>query len=390
MPTATPLVTGYYRCTDILYNVSLAMSYRDALLHPEHPLSIEGKVGIHTFLGQFHNGESRYLFSSAQVDYLRYWLHAMNITSEIIPIPSSECLFTPSELSNVEPIAHSSKKSFREAMKKAKKIIKRLEGCDTSLVSWRKTFERVRSFWAAKTGVWCAVDFETWTGDYTHNVITEFGYSYIHWNSDGAEERHSGHFTVKEHRLYRNGQYKVPERRENYNFEEFGTGKSVEVTKAGLKATVSNLIAGMHIHGPIFLVFHDPGEDIKALNRLDAPINAAFYQLPDTMPTEGIFIVDTAVLFGALVGKVNNKSGLEQVCNHLGIKTEFLHNAGNDAYYTLDALREMASGEPLDTQAEKRWPKWNPEPGDATGLAIQLPPTEADSNSDSELEERNY
>lgn len=63
----------------------------------------------------FHNGESRYFFSSAQIDYMRYWLHAMNLTSEIIPLPHSECLVTEAELSTVSPAVHADKRSLRKA-----------------------------------------------------------------------------------------------------------------------------------------------------------------------------------------------------------------------------------------------------------------------------------
>jgi hypothetical protein len=32
------------------------------------------------------------------------------------------------------------------------------------------------------------------------------------------------------------------------------------------------------------------------------------------------------------------------------------HNAGNDAEYTMSALKTMASGPTIDTQREERWP----------------------------------
>lgn len=71
-------------------------------------------------------------------------------------------------------------------------------------------FERVRKFWTAKTGAWCALDFEEWELD--HNITTEFGYSLVYWK-DGAEVKDYTHFTVREGSAYRNGKY-VPENRE--------------------------------------------------------------------------------------------------------------------------------------------------------------------------------
>ena len=62
-------------------------------------------------------GESRLLFSSAQVDYIRYWLHAMQLTKEIIPLPYSDCLLTESNLRNVSPVVYHDGGSLRNAIK---------------------------------------------------------------------------------------------------------------------------------------------------------------------------------------------------------------------------------------------------------------------------------
>ncbi|KAJ7748466.1 hypothetical protein DFH07DRAFT_747279 [Mycena maculata] len=333
----------------------------DALIHPQNPIHVEGVDGIYTFLGMFHNGESRYFFSSAQIDYIRYWLNAMNLTSDIIPLPHSDCFVPKEELSTVAPAVHPDKKTLRKAVDKVKKVSNRLvQGVNVSLLARRTAFERVRKFWTTKVGAWCALDFEEWTGD--HRVVTEFGYSLLHWK-DGVEVKDFKHFTVWEARAMRNGQY-VPENREHYNF-----GTSEEIKKAKLKAKIATLLSELRGHGPIFLVFHDPRGDLETLQRLEAPISGAVSELPDSIPSEGLFIVDTAALFAALMGEGQRTFKLQQVCNQLGIETEWLHNAGNDAFYTLLALREMAEGGPLDTQKEARWPTRK---GMETALTVQL------------------
>jgi hypothetical protein len=97
-----------------------AVLAHDALVHPDNPLrkpkvdGIELYIGQLTFLfiiyslisvqGTFHAGDSRLLFSSAQVDYVRYWLHAMKLTSSIIPMPYSDCMLVESDLRNVSPV----------------------------------------------------------------------------------------------------------------------------------------------------------------------------------------------------------------------------------------------------------------------------------------------
>jgi hypothetical protein len=68
-------------------------------------------------LGTFTTGESRLLFSSAQVDYIRYWLHAMQLTKDVIPLPYSDCLLTVSNLRNVSPVVYPDGFSLRNAIK---------------------------------------------------------------------------------------------------------------------------------------------------------------------------------------------------------------------------------------------------------------------------------
>lgn len=94
-----------------------AILAHDALVHPDNPLHKQGIEGIELFLGTFHNGESRLLFSSAQIDYLRYWAHAMKLTSEIAPLPYSNCLLTMDDLYNVSPVVYKTGGEVRDAVK---------------------------------------------------------------------------------------------------------------------------------------------------------------------------------------------------------------------------------------------------------------------------------
>jgi hypothetical protein len=62
-------------------------------------------------------------------------------------------------------------------------------------------FERVRSFWSERRGVWCALDIEAWDRD--HKMITEFGWSLVRWEMD-QETLEDGHLIVKEYRSFTN------------------------------------------------------------------------------------------------------------------------------------------------------------------------------------------
>jgi hypothetical protein len=134
---------------------------------------------------------------------------------------------------------------------------------------------------------------------------------------------------------------------------------------------------------------------------VEAPLTGLAYMLPDATPDDGIWVIDTGDLFAALEGEPGgNKRGLERICRHLQIPTEWLHNAGNDAHvctlldntestilmcslqYTLLALKTMASGDPVDLQREKRWPNRTGEgtPHAPKGVKVEFKPWEEDSD----------
>jgi hypothetical protein len=125
----TKIIHGFYRYTDIWFEWNQALKYKedgyavkailshDALVHPDHPLRLEGKQGIELSIGTLENGEARLLFSSAQVEYIRYWLHTMGFTKELIPLPYSDCLLTSSRLQNHAPVIFKTGGDLRNSLK---------------------------------------------------------------------------------------------------------------------------------------------------------------------------------------------------------------------------------------------------------------------------------
>jgi len=67
--------------------------------------------------GTFESGETRLLFSSAQVEYVRYWLHAMKLTKALLPIPYSDCLILSSELKHITTHAYPDGGALRGAVR---------------------------------------------------------------------------------------------------------------------------------------------------------------------------------------------------------------------------------------------------------------------------------
>ncbi|KAG9123228.1 hypothetical protein FRC07_000073 [Ceratobasidium sp. 392] len=204
-----------------------------------------------------------------------------------------------------------------------------------------------------------AIDFEGWERE--HTMITEFGWAVVRWEEvegevkEGEEKfrevREEGHWTVKEYAAYRNGTF-VLDNRDRYDF-----GKTEVLSKDAFKSRIGELITKHATEGPLYLIFHDRYGDVKYLQQLQVPGISEIASIPSKPPGPGLYCVDTRDMFAALEGDSAQQRGLERVCALLKIRGfDHPHNAGNDAHFTLEALRAMASGQPLDLQREARWP----------------------------------
>lgn len=69
------------------------------------------------FAGTMLSGQARLLFSSAQVEYIRYWLHAMGLTKTLLPLPSSDYLLNESSIRNWSPVIYRNAAELKKAMK---------------------------------------------------------------------------------------------------------------------------------------------------------------------------------------------------------------------------------------------------------------------------------
>lgn len=304
------------------------------------------------YLGTLSNGEKILLFSSAQINYVRYWLYTVGLTKNIIPLPYSDCLLTDADLKQVTTICFKTGGQLKMEHKSLDKVNKKIKkgAISGGLSNKRDTFENIRTHWQAKQGTWLAIDIEAW--DYMHDEMTEFGWSGVYWD-DGKEVEARGHYRIKEYEHTR--QTFVPNHQDKYQF-----GKTEFIMKKDKTKHIGQLFSQFTERGPVFLIFHgagnDKGGDLKSLKNIKV-IEDYVFPTKD-IPKSGYIVVDTQELFQALEGhESGNTRSLGQVCNQLQIRTQWLHNAGNDAHYTFLALKEMASGDPVDQQRTKRWPQ---------------------------------
>ncbi|KAJ6515797.1 hypothetical protein C8R45DRAFT_1140785 [Mycena sanguinolenta] len=376
---ATVGLTGFYRCTDILYHYHESLKNsrdtvqlqkilnRDAILHPRHPLAatVDGQRGIQAYIGTFNDGEARLLFSSAQVDYLRYWMHAMKLTEQLIPLPYSDCMFLKSSIATATPTVFQSLGALSATSKKLGRMNQHLKE-HPLLVGRRAAFERVRALWSAKQGLWCAVSFAAWEVD--HTALTDVGWALVaSAGGEVTEVREQGHLVVEA-----NQKYKKTELEDGAEYET--------VTKSALNQKLRDLLVRLEQHaGPVFLLSNDASGDVKYLrNTFQIPLpdletelhmlpsSRSTFTSPPTSTPRRLFILEPAELFAALAGNGDAVDhDLARICRRLRVDVSSknggpanVRNAATDAQSLLAALRAMASSGALDAQRDARWPDY--------------------------------
>ena len=154
-----------------------------------------------------------------------------------------------------------------------------------------------------------AFDVET----YEHDKITVLEVGYVLANIDKMEEQEAFHYIIEENLHYSNKDY-VPDNRERF---KFGTSQRMSLVEAADKFQ-------QHIAGVDFLVTHAGHNDEEYLAGCGISL-------------DGRQTFDTQMLALALLTGGPLIYSLKRLLSDLGIEYEedILHNAGNDAVYTL-------------------------------------------------------
>ncbi|KAF3904325.1 hypothetical protein AA313_de0202108 [Arthrobotrys entomopaga] len=180
-----------------------------------------------------------------------------------------------------------------------------------------------------KNYAFLSIDIESW--EKNHDIITEIGLTrYLPEPSNDASARDSEisseHIIIKEHRFYKNGDY-VADASGNFEF-----GNTRYVPLADLKADIASFMNTPSTKERQFiLVGHDVNVDIEYLRKLGCDLEASNFAM----------VFDTVEMWKAMAGSSNGIS-LGRLCAQLDIAAWNLHNAGNDARYTMGAFIELA------------------------------------------------
>ncbi|GAA5860767.1 hypothetical protein JCM1840_001956 [Sporobolomyces johnsonii] len=186
-----------------------------------------------------------------------------------------------------------------------------------------------------------ALDVEFW--EFDQNFLLEFGWTILEYSKDAEgkveERRTNQHVVIKENEHRRNHRF-APDARDHFDF-----GRTLTLPLPTLKSLLHALLASLSSTSPVFLIFHDPNMDLRALAKLGFDVRREFEcDLTRVAQREagqgGVWVVDTQRLFEGWMER-RGQVGLEKACKELEVPTKRLHNAGNDAHYTLDLFERL-------------------------------------------------
>jgi hypothetical protein len=168
------------------------------------------------------------------------------------------------------------------------------------------------------------ISIDTESYEFEHDKLTEFGWSIFKKNGEIIKNRH---LIVKENMEYHNKVY-VPDNRDHYNF-----GKS-EIKE--LKEIIREL--NEDLKKVNYIVGQGINNDIKDLKEINVDISKYKKMRATTVYEYGI--IETMDLYMGY-NTCYKHAKLEDELNNLNISYERLHNAGNDAYYTMKFFVEV-------------------------------------------------
>jgi hypothetical protein len=185
----------------------------------------------------------------------------------------------------------------------------------------KDSWERAQSMFKEKKYLFVAVDVESYERD--HSCILEVGWSMFDSKKNSFMDRH---FCVSEYKYLSNGQF-VPDRKDRFSF-----GKTVW---ANLKRIGSEIVGDLTeetVKGNVVFIGHDIQMDVKYLESMDVDVKGVI---------KPVDYFDTAEMNAARVGKPYERINLGRLLDDLDIENYCLHNAGNDAHYTLLLFLEL-------------------------------------------------
>lgn len=218
--------------------------------------------------------------------------------------------------------------------------------CPKRIKTWK---ESLRLVYSRKHPLVC-VDVEA--HEFSPSKITEIGISVYdprHQQESLFPDITNIHIIIGEHMRLRNSKY-CPD-----NKNRFMGGKSYVLSRVEAGNFISKILQTYLLENDGVLVGHSVAQDLKWIRSLKVQLP----ENPKTVDTMGLFLVTR-----------KNQATLRGILRHVGLPHGYLHNAGNDAYYTLlaaiaycdpnvrkahnlDTFKELQKLTPGEKKAEK-------------------------------------
>ncbi|ORY94070.1 ribonuclease H-like domain-containing protein [Syncephalastrum racemosum] len=250
----------------------------------------------------------------------------MRLVDPSLPAPQMPAT---GEYDQCETIRIMSKKDLAKLRDKASKANKRADKMTTALTN----LDTARRLVHRGRHVIYSIDIEAYELD--HDVMLEIGWCAYDCRRKVFLDQH---YIMSEYRHLVNGKF-VDDVKENFNF-----GTSVWCTqKQALEELRKDLAWSVERDGGYILLGHSLGSDIKFLEK------AGFLWPTRTGETclnmhdcdAVLHQIDTEELYAATIKDLHNPPSLGQTLSNFGIETWHLHNAGNDAHYTMELLWQL-------------------------------------------------
>jgi len=157
-----------------------------------------------------------------------------------------------------------------------------------------------------------------------HDYLTEFGWCLFRKKGEPIKQKH---LIVEEYQGLRNGRY-VPDNKDNYNFGKSEVKRLEDIYKE-LKDDFDKVN---------YLVGHGINNDIRFLKKIKVDVSK-FKKMNNGNKIDNYGIIETMDLYSGFFR--TKPVGLEKSLKRLEIDYKNLHNAGNDAHYTMEVFLEI-------------------------------------------------
>lgn len=211
-----------------------------------------------------------------------------------------------------------------KASKKNKSIAKLIDAKNQNALAKQLVF--------GKKNIFVSVDIEAYELD--HSILLEIGWSIYDAKTDKFLDQH---YAMDTYRHLANGRY-VDDQRNKFRF-----GTTVWCSmKQALKELRKDLDWAVERDGGFILVGHGLDSDITYLkNQKFLWPTSSGQDTLEVKESANVTILNTDVIYAASINDLHNPPSLGKILDIFNIEYWSLHNAGNDAHYTLLLLMKL-------------------------------------------------